>query len=697
MNRKRFGQIRRIIACCFAAIALLCHALPTLAETAAQGNSTHASGGETVRIGLYDKDSYHVIDENDRHSGYDHEYLQEISKYTGWNYEFVEGSWQECIKMIESGEIDLLGGVALHDEWKNTMCYAAEASANSSNCLLVDSQSKKYAYEDFDAFDGIRIGILTDSSIPDDIAIYAAENNFRYTLNQYATENELNAALANGEVDCLGLSDFRNLSSYKIIARISNTPLYYVTSLNRCDLKAQLDDALHRIHAQNKFYEYDLYDKYFNSAHQVAFTREEMAYIEANRHVRVALFQDIPMISTYVPSKDEYEGFIITILGRLSEKTGLQFEFIDVPTNQVPWDFLYENPNVLLAPLFQNNLIHYSERMRFLDTIVPSNMVAVTRSTESLASVSSGDALILAIPSGMFGATQEIKELFVNCEIVFCQSHQEGLDLVCDGKVDLTLINEILWTYLIQNPRYEKLKTFYLNHIVEDVTIGMSTSSDILLTSILNKAIQSFSQRDIQQIVMEHTSTHPYKLSFGEIINKNRLFLLLVLLSLMLLSIPMIWIHIRRQQNQTERQRREVTEARLKTAEIYQKELYHQANYDALTGLYNQKHFVERANDLMKRHPSYIYTFFHVNIANFKTINESMGSSRETLCCWRPRENSSESPGKKGFTDGCTQISLCCAFACPKTGSTTCRIIRRPISLIAAGRSSIFRLRSVCM
>ena len=586
--------------------------------------SVYAEDEEKVRIGLYNKDDYHIIDDHSRHSGYDHEFILEIAKYTGWEYEMVEGTWQECISMLKNGEIDLLGGVGMNEEW-DSIHYAAEPSAYSSNCLLISDKSMAYAYEDFEAFDGMRIGILVDSTIDLDLQTYGEEHDFRYTLVQFETEEALNEALQAGKIDCAGLSDFRNLGMYKIIARISDKPLYYATSPGRPDLKEELDDALQKIHQQNKFYEAQLYDKYFNSAHHIAFSKEEMEYLKEHDTIQVALFPDIPQVCEYDEASGEYVGFIFQIFDLLSEETGISFEYSIVPEDEFPWDFLYEHPNVLLAPLFQNDLIHYSERMRFQDTIVPGKMIAVTNGKPVLDVINTGGTFKLAIPKGMFGASQELQSLFPSCEIVLCDSHQDGMDMVRQGRADMTIVNEILGSYLMQSPYYSDLKPVYLNHVMENLTIGMGSSSDVMLMSILNKVIQSFSQSDIQQLVMEYTAKHPYQKDMKELLYEYWGILLLVLFVL-LVSAVLWWIYKKQRKAWTEQAvQLKIAEEKLKTEEKYKKELFRQANFDELTGLYNSRYFLAKANEMVREHPDVVYTFFHINLTNFKLINEIYG------------------------------------------------------------------------
>ena len=46
---------------------------------------------KTVRVGWYDS-SYNTVDQYGRRSGYAYEYQLKIAAYTGWTYEYVNGS-----------------------------------------------------------------------------------------------------------------------------------------------------------------------------------------------------------------------------------------------------------------------------------------------------------------------------------------------------------------------------------------------------------------------------------------------------------------------------------------------------------------------------------------------------------------------------------------------------------------------------
>ena len=64
--------------------------------------------GKTVRVGWYES-PFNTMDQFGRRSGYAYDYQQKIAAYTGWKYEYVEGSWPELLQMLIDGDIGSVG------------------------------------------------------------------------------------------------------------------------------------------------------------------------------------------------------------------------------------------------------------------------------------------------------------------------------------------------------------------------------------------------------------------------------------------------------------------------------------------------------------------------------------------------------------------------------------------------------------
>jgi len=59
---------------------------------------------QTIKVGYYGYDSFLSVDGNNGYSGYSYEFLKDIGEYTGWNYEFVYGTLEECLTGLRKRE-----------------------------------------------------------------------------------------------------------------------------------------------------------------------------------------------------------------------------------------------------------------------------------------------------------------------------------------------------------------------------------------------------------------------------------------------------------------------------------------------------------------------------------------------------------------------------------------------------------------
>ena len=75
-----------------------------------------------VRIGVPD-DTYDKINGNGKRSGYGYEYLQKIAGYTGWNYEYVDCTWENCFDKLKNDELDMIEGISYTEERAENMLF----------------------------------------------------------------------------------------------------------------------------------------------------------------------------------------------------------------------------------------------------------------------------------------------------------------------------------------------------------------------------------------------------------------------------------------------------------------------------------------------------------------------------------------------------------------------------------------------
>ena len=122
------------------------------------------SAGESAsaaRVGYYEDGDYMYHNAQGEYEGYNLEYLQEVSKLSGLSYEVVDSpSWQEAFRLLIDGRIDILPAVYRTESRMDQMLFTDESMCTIYTTLNVRMDDNRYNYEDFDAFQGMKVGII---------------------------------------------------------------------------------------------------------------------------------------------------------------------------------------------------------------------------------------------------------------------------------------------------------------------------------------------------------------------------------------------------------------------------------------------------------------------------------------------------------------------------------------------------------
>ena len=99
--------------------------------------------GRVVRVAYPIQTGLTEVDDAGNYFGYTYEYLQEIAQFTGWTYEFVRlaGETNEVLStmldMVETGEIDVMGGIMYSEQLAETYDYAGNSYGTVHTLSLI--------------------------------------------------------------------------------------------------------------------------------------------------------------------------------------------------------------------------------------------------------------------------------------------------------------------------------------------------------------------------------------------------------------------------------------------------------------------------------------------------------------------------------------------------------------------------------
>ena len=127
---------------------------------------------KSIRVG-YDTNSNFIKDDGKDYYGYGVEYLKKIAEYTGWKYVYVKDeSWHESLDKLRNGEIDLLCTVHYTPERAEEFAFSSIPLGYETS-LLYAMPDSPISYQNFEAMQGTRIGLLDESYSAHDFIPYA--------------------------------------------------------------------------------------------------------------------------------------------------------------------------------------------------------------------------------------------------------------------------------------------------------------------------------------------------------------------------------------------------------------------------------------------------------------------------------------------------------------------------------------------
>ena len=226
-------------------------------QTNAAGQSNAAgqtNEKKTVRVGWYDS-SFNRKDKFGRRSGYAYDYQQKIAAYTGWEYEYVEGSWPELLDMLKEGRLDLMSDVSFTEERTEEMLFPSLPMGAESYYLFIRADNDEIRPGQYNTLNGKRVGINKGSIQEMLFREWEEENGVTAEIIYLeGTEEDSLKMLQNGEIDAyLTLDATLHLGTFLPIEKIGQSDFYFAVSKDRPDLLEELNYALSRIQDKNLY------------------------------------------------------------------------------------------------------------------------------------------------------------------------------------------------------------------------------------------------------------------------------------------------------------------------------------------------------------------------------------------------------------------------------------------------------------
>lgn len=567
---------------------------------AAKSVSANETQKKKVRVGQFPYEGQLQMDSDGNYSGYGFDYLQEIARYTGWQYEFVTtDSWEASLQMLEKGEIDIMGAVMRSPQREKKLDFCNLPMMSGYGVLVTTLDNDTLPYGDFENIDVMHIGTIAGNQMVESFRRYSRTKDLNYKLTYYDTEQDLEKAIDRGEVEGALFTSVLRSPKFRVVAKFGENDSYFAVTKGNRKLLKQLNHAMGQIRFDNPYFNSDLNQKYFDlqAATPVSFSRKEQDYIRNSDPIKCTYNPSAKPISYYDEKSGEAKGIAIDIVGLIHEKTGLDFELIHSNSILNSVDTFKENGAALYLTKTQDFSWAQKNGAQLTKPYLGGYTVKVTDGNEPKKPVVAVYDLIFQneLIKSIIGQASEVKEY---------QTVSQCLDAVRKGQADTTFVNSTIMSYERDNPKYSNLQSVAIYGYTADTCIAVSDASDPELISILNKALGNISTSQINHIVAGNMR-EDHLSSLINFIYAHPLETNALVASLLLLIILVVFAFYR---------------DRIKSAKILEKALY----TDGLTGYENYAALAKDAPEIIKR-KAQKYVLLYMDIHQFKTINDSFG------------------------------------------------------------------------
>ena len=480
----------------------------------------------TVRVGWYES-PFNTMDETGRRSGYAYEYQQKIAAYTGWNYEYVEGSWPDLLQMLMDGEIDLMSDVSYTSERAEKMLFSNLPMGAEEYYLFVDKDNEEIIPNDYSTLNGKVIGANKGSVQIGYYHQWAEQHGVQATVLELNTsvENSLQM-LKDGEIDAYLAPDSYGDSDTEIpISLVGSSDFYFAVNQNRKDLLDQLNTAMSMIRDEDKFYNQEMYEKYSRtSTAHLGLSAWETAWLQQHGAIRVG-YQDNYLAFCAADSNGELTGALKDYLAMAEESLGndhLNFEAVSFPTATEAMEALKQGD---VDCVFPSNLTAYEgERLgvTLSRPLMRTETLAVVRQADQQ-SFFSKEHVTAALNRNNLNYEVFMAEHFPQWNTVTFQDTPTCLDAVADGKADCVIISNYRYNNIAKQCEKLHLTTVstgvYLDYGLAihkgDTELYSILTRVIKLvpTASINAALNYYSSEEVDTTLSGFIHDNPYIVS----------------------------------------------------------------------------------------------------------------------------------------------------------------------------------------
>lgn len=558
-----------------------------------------AEGKQIVRVGYVPSDEFLKYSDEGGHAHYEGfmaEFLEVMSFYGNWEYEFISGSWEECTKWIADGTIDLLPGAMEENAGETVSLSKLPINITWDNIYVPDGVEAQYG--DYQVLDNAKIAYMRGGYTNEE---FFRKHDIDCELVPCDTYADMEEAMENGTVNAI-MGIGKKARPYTLLARVSPRMTYMGFSNHNPELMAQLESAYEQLMMEMPDLLDNLQAKYIGKTetNNVVLSQMEKAWVAENPTISIAYVENRKP-QEYESEEGEAKGIHVDLIEAVLEQVGLKAEWISVGSSEQAVSYLNNGLVDVVATVCVNNEEAEEGEILLTNSYRDSFFSVLGKKGTKLQNTTKPPTFVIERGAEIYA--DFIEKNYPESRILRKNSKEEVFAAIKKGEAKATVVEANMEEY------YRLKYDMSLANLTEQfqgipVCLGVKQSGGgQLLTSILNQGIASLDSSKVNAIVVNNNSDTTIDYSFTMMLKKNwKIIAGIAIFAGIVVTVIML---IRRR---------------------YQQERLWQASYlDKVTGQGNYEKMILDIKPLFDGSCEGQYAVCAIDLVKFKNINETYG------------------------------------------------------------------------
>ena len=463
-------------------------------------SQAHSLPTSKVKVGWVDN-TLNYLSPDGVMSGFSFELQEEVANHTGWEYEYIYGSWTQLMSDVVSGKLDMLPFITKTPEREKHLLFSQKVIFHETYSIFTERGRKDMAVDELSTLNGKRIGVAKNSYQEGVLRDWLAVHKVKATVVYVKNDSEAMKLYTDGKIDaCVG-TEIYQFKGLKQICSIGSSDVYFVFNKERADLKEAFDKAMSEIEAANPYFLEQTLHKFVDAHTVMELNQEQKQWIKKHENIKVGYVNNNLPYSAYEPKGDSVIGALATYINKataLFSDQELHFSTIPFSTHREMIKAAQRGEVDCIFPYMSDFNYARENHLRITHPLLQTTMFAITADKY----LNEADVNKVAVVKSELGKDRYVEYYYPHWQIVYYDDIEKCEKAVRKGEVDC-IVYSAYQAYLFV-PSLDLFR-IPLTHPMK-AGFGIA-NNDITLLNFINQTCRAISSEDIYADMTKYAVT----------------------------------------------------------------------------------------------------------------------------------------------------------------------------------------------